>query len=201
MHKMLQQRPLPYIEWEMPNGFWKGRGSWDCIANIHWLLDCIKEFQRSACVLQTFDCGSWVAIVVLKEMGVAQHVIFLMYNLDWGQESTVLLKREYEEYEETEWVPIGKGIRQGCVLSLYWLNQYAEHIQKAQLDSDEGVQVGGRTISNSLSMVEKHSTLCVQLVLTNAGWIYTDLIYSSSFWLKLCSMEIGWLFFLISCWR
>ena len=79
----------------------------------------------------------WAA---LKETGVTQHLIVLMYNLYCGQEATVRT-----DYGETKWFPIGKGVKQGCILSPYLFNMYAERIRKTGLDSDkEGVKIGER---------------------------------------------------------
>ena len=148
-----QQRLLPYVEQEMPNvqaGFRKGRGTGDHIANIHWLLGSTKEFQRINLYFieysKAFDCVDHEKIwIILKEMGVPQHLIVLMCNLHCKQEATIRT-----EYGETEWFPIGNGIRQECILSPYLLNLYAEHtVWKAGLDSGEkGVKVGGRNIDN-----------------------------------------------------
>ena len=59
----------------------------------------------------------------LKEMCVSQHLIIMMHNLYFGQDTSVRTK-----YRET-WLPIDKGIRQGCILSLYLLCLCEEHVQ------------------------------------------------------------------------
>lgn len=81
-------------------------------------MEVPKNFRSSVCVLYTTvkpltvnHEKSWLA---LKETGMPQNLIVLMYNLYCGQEATV-----GTEYGKTEWFPIGKGIRQGCVLSPY----------------------------------------------------------------------------------
>lgn len=62
----------------------------------------------------------WSAV---KEMGMSQHLIVLMHNLYCGPEDS-----SRKEYGETELFPIGKHVRQGCILSLSLFNLYAEHI-------------------------------------------------------------------------
>ena len=93
------------------------------------------------------DCVDHESLyVVLKEMGVPRHLIVLLCNLCDGQEATVRA-----EYGETEWLPIGKGIRQGCILSPYLFNLYAEHIRKTGPDAEEGgVKTGGTNINIKL---------------------------------------------------
>ena len=61
----------------------------------------------------------WVA---LKEMGVSQPLIVLMYNLYCGQETTART-----EYERTKWFPMGKSVRQRCISFPYLVNLYTEH--------------------------------------------------------------------------
>ena len=82
---------------------------------------------------------------VLKDMGVPQHLIVLMRNLYSRQEATVRA-----ECGEIEWFPVGKSVRQGCTLSPYLFNLYAEHIVRgAGLDEDEGrIKIGSRKINN-----------------------------------------------------
>ena len=83
----------------------------------------------------------WAA---LKEVGFdCQHLIVLMCNLHCGQKATVRT-----EYGDTEWFPMGKGVRQGYILSSYLFKLYTEHIiRKTGLVSDGGgVKTGGRNI-------------------------------------------------------
>ena len=82
---------------------------------------------------------------VLKDMSVPQHLIVLMHNLYSGQEATIRT-----EYGETEWFPIGKGVCQGCTLSMYLFHLYAEHIvREPGMNEDEGgIKIGGRKIKN-----------------------------------------------------
>lgn len=72
-------------------------------------------------------------------------MIFLTCNLYCGQKAIVRT-----EHEDTEWFPIGKGAKKGCILSLYLVSLCAECIiQKTRLDSKErGVKIGGRNINN-----------------------------------------------------
>ena len=62
---------------------------------------------------------------ILREMGIPDHLTCLLRNLYAGQETTVRTG-----YGTTDWLQIGKGVRQGCVLSPYLFNLYAEHIMR-----------------------------------------------------------------------
>ena len=62
---------------------------------------------------------------ILKEMGVPDHPTFLLRNLYAGQEATVRT-----EHGTTDWLQIGNGVRQGCILSPCLFNLYAEYIMR-----------------------------------------------------------------------
>lgn len=108
--------------------------------NIYWILEFSKEFQKKVNLCLTdrskaFDRMDHEKLcVVLKEKVVLQHLIVLRRNLFGGQEATVR-----PEYGETNWLPVGEGVRPGCILSAYMFNLHEEHtIRKAELDSEEG---------------------------------------------------------------
>ena len=62
---------------------------------------------------------------ILKEMGITDHLICLLRNFYAGQEATVRI-----EHRTTDWFKTGKGVHQGCILSSYLFNLYAENIMK-----------------------------------------------------------------------
>ena len=78
-------------------------------------------------------------------MGIPDHFICLLRNLYAGQEATVRTG-----HGTTEWVQIGKGVCQGCILSPCLFNLYAEYImQNAGLDEAQvGIKIAGRNINN-----------------------------------------------------
>ena len=82
---------------------------------------------------------------ILKEMGIPDHLTCLLRNLYAGQEATVRTG-----HGTTDWFQIGKGVRQGCILSPYLFNFYAEYImQNAGLDEAQArIKITGRNISN-----------------------------------------------------
>ena len=108
-------------------GFRKGRGTRDQIANISWIIEKAREFQKNICLCfidYGFDCVDHNKLQkILKEMGIPNHLICLLRNLYAGQEATVRTG-----HGTTDWFQIGKGARQGCVLSLFLANLYAEYI-------------------------------------------------------------------------
>ena len=114
LHAWLQQ----YVNQELPDvqaGFRKGRGTRDQIANIHWIIEKAKEFQKNICFIdyaKAFDCVDHNKLwKILKEMGIPGHLTCLLRNLYAGQEAIVRT-----EHGTTDWFQIGKGVRQGCIL-------------------------------------------------------------------------------------
>ena len=81
----------------------------------------------------------------MKEMGIPDHLTCLLRNLYAGQEATVRTG-----HGTTGWVQIGKGVRQGCILSPCLFNLYAEYIMRnAVLDeAGAGIKIAGRNINN-----------------------------------------------------
>ena len=109
--------------------FRKGRRTRDQIAGICWIIEKAREFQKNiyfyfidyAKVLECVDHNKlWK---ILKEMGIPDHLTFLLRNLYAGQEATFRTG-----HETTDWFQIGKGVCQSCILSPYFLNLYAEDI-------------------------------------------------------------------------
>ena len=129
MLKILQARLQQYVNRELPDlqaGFRKGRGTRDQTANIHWIMEKAREFQKSSIsTLLTTPKPSPVdhnkLWKILKEMGIPDHLTCLLRNLYAGQEATVRTG-----HGTTDWFQIGKGVHQGCILSLCLFNLYAE---------------------------------------------------------------------------
>ena len=82
---------------------------------------------------------------ILKQMGIPDYVTCLLRNLYAGQEATVRTG-----HGTTDWFQIGKGVHQGCILSLCLFNLYAEYlIRNAGLDEAQaGIKIAGRNIDN-----------------------------------------------------
>ena len=121
MLKILQARLQQYVNRELPDvqaGFRKGRGTRDQIANICWIMEKAREFQKNIyfCFIdyaKAFDCVDHNKLwKILKEMGIPDHLICLLRNLYAGQEATVRTG-----HGTTDWFQKGKGVRQGCILS------------------------------------------------------------------------------------
>ena len=137
MLKILQARLQQYMNHELPDvqaGFRKGRGTRDQIANICWITEKAREFQKNICFIdyaKAFDCVDHNKLwKILQEMGTPDHLTCLLRNLYAGQEAIVRTG-----HGTTDWFQIGKGIRQGCILLPYLFNVYAEYIvRNAGLD-------------------------------------------------------------------
>ena len=114
MLKILQARLQQHVNQEFPGvqaGFRKGRGTRDQIANIRWIVERAREFQKNIyfCFIdyaKAFDCVDhnklWKA---LKEMEIPDHLTCLLRNLAVGQEETVRTL-----YGRTDWLKIKKGV-------------------------------------------------------------------------------------------
>ena len=111
--------------------FGRGRGTRDQIANICWIMEKAREFQKNIyfCFVdyaKAFDRVNHNKLwKILKEIGIPDHLTCLLRNLYAGQEATVRT-----EHGTTDWFQIGKGVRQGCILSPYLFNLYAENIMR-----------------------------------------------------------------------
>ena len=98
MLKILQVRLQQYVNHKLPDvqaSFRKGRGSRDQIANIHWIMEKAREFQKNIyfCFIdyvKAFDCMDHNKLwKILKEMGIPDNLICLLRNLYASQETTV----------------------------------------------------------------------------------------------------------------
>ena len=99
MLKILQERLQQYVNWELPDvqdGFRKGRGNRDQIANIRWIIQKAREFQKNSYFCFTdyakaFDCVDHNKLwKILQEMGIPDHLTCLLRNLYADQEATEL---------------------------------------------------------------------------------------------------------------
>ena len=154
MLKILQARIQPYLNCELPDfqaDFRKVRGTRDQIANICWIIKKAREFQKNIyfCFIdhaKAFNCVDHHKLwKILKEIGIPDHLTYLLRNLYPGQEARVRTG-----HETTDWFQIGKGVPQGCILSPYLYNFYAEYIlRNAGLEEAQaGIKIGGRNINN-----------------------------------------------------
>ena len=128
MLKILQTRLQQYVNREHPDAqasFRKSRGTRDQIANIHWLIKKAREFQKNIyfCFIdyaKAFDSVDHKKLwKILKAMGIPVHVTCLLRNLYAGQEATVRIG-----HGTTDWFKVGKGVRQGYILSPCLFNLY-----------------------------------------------------------------------------
>ena len=139
---------------ELPDvqaGFRKGRGTRDQIANICWIINKARQFQKNIYFsfidyVKAFDCVDHSKLwTILKEMGIPDHLTCLLRNVYAGQEATVRI-----EHGTIDWFQIGKEVCQGCILSPCLFNFYAEYIMRnAGLDEAQArIKIAGRNINN-----------------------------------------------------
>ena len=153
MLKIVQSRLQQYVNHELPDvqaGFRKGRGTRNQIANICWIIEKTREFQKNYfCFIdyaKAFDCVDHNKLwKILKEMGIPDHLTCLLRNVYAGQEATVRTG-----HGTTDWFQIRKGVHQGCILSPCLFNFYAEYIMRnAGLEEAQaGIKIARRNINN-----------------------------------------------------
>ena len=121
---------------DAPDGFRKGRGTREQIANICWVIKKARELHKNIyfCFIdhtKSFDCVDHHKLwTILQEMRIPDHLICLLRHLYASQEAIVRTV-----HGKIDWFQIGKGVCQGCILSPYLFNLYVEYIMLiARLD-------------------------------------------------------------------
>ena len=154
MGKILQARLQQYVNCELSDVqaiFRKGRGTRDQIANIRWIMEKAREFQKNIyfCFIdyaKAFGCVDHNKLwKIKKEMGIPDHLTCLLRNLYAGQEATVKIW-----HGTTDWFQIGKGVCQGYILSPCLFNLHAEYIMRnSGLDEAQaGIKIARTNINN-----------------------------------------------------
>ena len=139
---------------ELPDvqaGFRKSRGTRGQIANICWIIEKAREFQKNIYICfidyaKAFDCVDHNKLwKILQEMGIKDHLTCLLRNLYAGQEPTVRTR-----HGTKDWFQIEKGVRQGCILSPCLFNFYAGYIMRntGLEEPQAGIKIAGRNINN-----------------------------------------------------
>ena len=145
---------LCYMNGELPDvkaGFRKGRGTIYQIANIRWIIEKARKFQKNIyfCFIdyaKTFDCVDHNKLwKILKQIRIPDHLTCFLRKLYAGQEATVRTG-----HGTIDWFQIGKGVHQGCILSPCLFNLYEEYIMRnAGLEEVQaGIKIAGRNINN-----------------------------------------------------
>ena len=131
---VLEKAEEPEIKLPTSAGSWKKQES-------------SRNTSISALLTMPTPLTAWITInwKILKEMGITDHLTYLLRNLYAGQEATVRT-----EHGTTDWFQIGKGVCQGCILSPYLFNFYAEYIMRnAGLEEAQaGIKISWRNINN-----------------------------------------------------
>ena len=131
---VLEKAEEPEIKLPTSAGSWKKQES-------------SRKTSISALLTMPKPLTVWITInwKILKEMGIPDHLTCLLRNLYTGQEATVRTR-----HGTKDWFQIGKGVRQGCILSPCLFNLYAEYIMRnAGLDEVQaGIKIAGRNINN-----------------------------------------------------
>ena len=154
MLKILQARLQQHVNRELPDvqaGFRKGRRTRDQIANICWIIEKAREFQKNIYFCFTDYAKAFACVnlnklwKILKEMGIPDHLTCPLRNLYAGQEATVRTG-----HGTTDWFQIGKEVCQGCILSPCLFNLYAKYIMRNAVleEAQAGLKSARRNINN-----------------------------------------------------
>src|SRR5574337_135115 len=132
---VLEKAEEPETKLPTSAGSWKKQES-----SSKTSISALLTMPKPLTVWITINCGK-----ILKEMGIPDHLTCLFRNLYAGQQATVRTG-----HGTTDWFQIAKGVRQGCILSPYLFNFYAEYIMRnAGLEEAQtGIKIAGRNISN-----------------------------------------------------
>ena len=152
--KILRTRLQKYVNCELPDvqvEFRKGRGARDQIADIHWIIEKAREFQKNIyfCFIdyaKAFDSVNHNKMwKILQVMWIPDHLSCLLKNLYASQEATVRTG-----HGTTDWFQIGKGVCQGCILSSCLFNLYAEYIMRntGLEEAQAGIKIAWRNTKN-----------------------------------------------------
>ena len=118
---------------------------------MHYIIEKARELQKNIyfCFIdyaKNFACVDHNKLwKILQEVGIPDHLTWLLSNLYAGQEATIRTERE-----TMDWLQIGKGVRQGCILLFCLHNLHAEYIMRnAGLEEAQaGIKTGARNINN-----------------------------------------------------
>ena len=149
--KILQARLQQYVNWELPDiqvVFSKDRETRDQIANICWIIEKAREFQKDVCFCfidytKAFDCVDHNKLwEILQEMGIPDHLTCLWRNLCTGEETVDTGPGTLAQ--NWEWS------RQGGMLPPRWFNSHAECSMwnTSRDEAQAGVKIAGRNIHN-----------------------------------------------------
>ena len=132
---VLEKAEEPEIKLSASAGSWKKQEG-----SRKTSISALLTMPKPLTVWITINCGK-----ILKEMGIPDHLTCLLKNLYAGQEATVRTG-----HGTTDWFQIGKGVRQGCILSPCLFNLYAEYIMRnAGLEvAQAGIKIARRNINN-----------------------------------------------------
>ena len=125
--------------------FWNSRFFGDPV-DVGNLISGSSAFSKTSLNIRKFDCVDHNKLwKILKEMGIPDHLTCLLRNLYAGQEATVRTG-----HGTTDWIQIGKGVHQGCILSPCLFNLYAEYIMRNPVleEALAGIKIAGRNINN-----------------------------------------------------
>ena len=152
--------------------FRKGRGTRDQIANILWIMEIAREFQRNICFFfsdyaKSFGCVDYNTLwKIPKEMGIPNTL-----PASWEIHMQVKKQQLELDMEQRTVSKKGKGVHQGCILSPCLFNLYAEYIMwnVGLNEAQAGIKIAGRNI-NKLRYTDDTALLAEKEDLKSLWW-------------------------------
>ena len=146
--KILQASLQEYVNHEFPDvqaGFGNGKGTRDEIANICWIMEKVREFQKNIYFCFIWLCGSQLTVENSESDENTRTPDLPLEKPVCRSEATVRTG-----YGTTDWFQIGKGVRQGCILSPCLFNFYAEYILRnaGVEEAQAGIKIARRNLNN-----------------------------------------------------
>ncbi|XP_072934917.1 uncharacterized protein [Epargyreus clarus] len=151
--EILKCRIRYYLDWQIPQeqaGFVKGKGTREQILNMRQLIEKAYEYNTPVIMCfvdfsKAFDCVRWSKLwTILNELGVPHHLVTLLQMLYVKTQATVKV-----DNITSRPLNLGKGVRQGCILSPILFNVYGEYVMRQICDDwSGGVSIGGVRITN-----------------------------------------------------